>query len=577
MLKYFLPDWEDRLDPDFDFKKDQYSDGHRKNPYEYDHYAHQIYEKPPYDGMLVSLAIFEKKIALNHNGKTFTIRGKPNVKEYLKIPDDSSLEIMGDCGAFGYVKEKKPPEPFYSVENVSNLYQSLGFDYGVSVDHLAVDYVFINNPKTGKREKKALSKNEKDRRIKITLDNAAKFLKLHGNKNYDFKPIGVAQGYDINTYKKSVEHIVDLGYEYLALGGLVHYKTDFILKILENIQDYIKDINIHLFGVLRPDYLSIFEELGVTSFDSTSYFRKAWLRSGQNYLSVDGKWYSAIRVPQSSNSRLLKNADFNGSSLDKIKGLENNALQSLFKYDNGEITAEEALDVVMTYDEPFLRNSDGENNLREKYLRVLKERPWKKCDCPMCKSLGINVIIFRGTNRNKRRGFHNLWAFRNYYKPQQTSLEMESLQNKTKDALCIVPCGSSKIWDKNPNAGPTIAEDVYQGTFSKKCQEYAKKFYSDSWCILSAKYGFLMPYDEVEGPYNVTFNDNSTNPILPDVLVDQLIEKKLDNYEKIVVVAGKNYENILKSVFNDKEIYNPLSGCKGIGYMMNRLSVLINE
>ena len=52
MLKYFLPDWEDRLDPDFDFKKDIFSDEHKKNPYKHDYYAHQIFNKPPYDGIL---------------------------------------------------------------------------------------------------------------------------------------------------------------------------------------------------------------------------------------------------------------------------------------------------------------------------------------------------------------------------------------------------------------------------------------------------------------------------------------------------------------------------------------------
>ena len=61
----------------------------------------------------------------------------------IKIPQGSTLEVMGDCGAFGYVKEKEPPLPFYSVENVAELYDKLGFDYGVSVDHLVVDYIFI--------------------------------------------------------------------------------------------------------------------------------------------------------------------------------------------------------------------------------------------------------------------------------------------------------------------------------------------------------------------------------------------------------------------------------------------------
>jgi hypothetical protein len=43
--------------------------------------------------------------------------------------------------------------------------------------------------------------------------------------------------------------------------------------------------------------------------------------------------------------------------------------------------------------------------------------------------------------------------------------------------LCIVPCGKTKIWDKNPNAGPTKAEYVYVGSFAKKCREYATTFY----------------------------------------------------------------------------------------------------
>jgi len=47
--------------------------------------------------------------------------------------------------------------------------------------------------------------------------------------------------------------------------------------------------------------------------------------------------------------------------------------------------------------------------------------------------------------------------------------------------LCIIPCGNRKIWDKNPNTGPTRAKDVYIGPFAKKCKDYAEKFYPSSW------------------------------------------------------------------------------------------------
>ena len=137
--------------------------------------------------------------------------------------------------------------------------------------------------------------------------------------------------------------------------------------------------------------------------------------------------------------------------------------------------------------------------------------------------------------------------------------------------LCIVPCGKRKIWDQNPDAGPTKARFVYIGPFATKCREYAKMCYPSSWCILSAKHGFMFPNDVVPGPYDVSFNDKRTNPITTKELLSQAIEKELDNYQPIVVVGGKNYVDIAKEVFSSKEILTPLSDCKGMGYMMSRL------
>jgi hypothetical protein len=61
-----------------------------------------------------------------------------------------------------------------------------------------------------------------------------------------------------------------------------------------------------------------------------------------------------------------------------------------------------------------------------------------------------------------------------------------------KSILCIASCGKEKIWNKNPHAGPTKAQDVYIGSYAKRCAAYAKEFYPSSWCILSAKHGFLL-------------------------------------------------------------------------------------
>ena len=83
-LKFFLPDWEDRIDPNFDFVNDKFSPKHKKNSYKNDIYAHEILENP-YDGILISLSLFKSKLNLKTNGK-----------EEIFIRDKKILEITLD-------------------------------------------------------------------------------------------------------------------------------------------------------------------------------------------------------------------------------------------------------------------------------------------------------------------------------------------------------------------------------------------------------------------------------------------------------------------------------------------------
>jgi cytoplasmic iron level regulating protein YaaA (DUF328/UPF0246 family) len=138
--------------------------------------------------------------------------------------------------------------------------------------------------------------------------------------------------------------------------------------------------------------------------------------------------------------------------------------------------------------------------------------------------------------------------------------------------LCIVPCGHQKIWHKNPNAGPTAAKDVYTGVFARKCQEYALKFYPDSYCILSAKHGFLLPDDIIPEDYNVTFKNPKTHPIGLPQLIEIARAKHLYDYDEIVVIAGREYSKMIRSVFKDKSIRDPLCDCAGMGVMMGKIN-----
>ena len=51
------------------------------------------------------------------------------------------------------------------------------------------------------------------------------------------------------------------------------------------------------------------------------------------------------------------------------------------------------------------------NAQREVYRRTLADRPWEACSCRTCREGGIESVIFRSSNRNKRRGIHNLHVF----------------------------------------------------------------------------------------------------------------------------------------------------------------------
>jgi len=405
-IKYFMPEWDDRYDMHFDFINDEFSTFHKQNPNN-DMYAHEIFEQPPYDGILYSLGNLFQVINNADSLNEVRVRSFNSIAEYYHLNDTSSIELFGDCGAFNYVNL---PEPPYKItpENVAFLYNHLGFQYGVSVDHLVVESIIEN--KNGNKVKRILSNYEKRKRIKISLENAEAFINVCKSNNYKFTPVGSAQGFSPVTYRNSVAKLVDMGYEYIALGGLVRRNTDSILEIVRKVSPVLQGKKLHLLGVIRPQCMDEFRRLGVTSVDSASYFRKAWLKSDQNYISSDGsKWYAALRVPIVKESGMV----IREGSLVNIDHLEKGCLRALREYDNGVLGLDQTLDALVEYDSLFMRNGEDGTDLKESYKRTLQEQPWKVCKCPICSQIGIDVIIFRRTNRNKRRGLHNTWVFYN--------------------------------------------------------------------------------------------------------------------------------------------------------------------
>ena len=77
------------------------------------------------------------------------------------------------------------------------------------------------------------------------------------------------------------------------------------------------------------------------------------------------------------------------------------------QFDVGNASVDEAMSPLLEYERLY---DDGPSRA-EIYREVLLSVPWKSCDCDICRRIGIHVILFRGAERNRRRGFHNIFVF----------------------------------------------------------------------------------------------------------------------------------------------------------------------
>lgn len=117
------------------------------------------------------------------------------------------------------------------------------------------------------------------------------------------------------------------------------------------------------------------------------------------------------------------------------------------------------------------------------------------------------------------------------------------------NTLCVVPCGKTKIWDRQPARGATPAREVYIGPFASGARRYAERFYPAAWVVLSAKYGFLLPDDVVPGPYEVSFLKPGPDVLSVEALREHVRARGLAGFEEIVVVAGRKYVEAVSAAF----------------------------
>lgn len=407
-MKFFFPDSQDFVDPSFDFITERRASGRLR--LRDDRYAHEVFEAVPFDGLLVSKAIVD---GVDGSGKTakYSLAQRhrllrAGVREFFRLddrPSSARLATMGDCGAFSYVSQ---PEPPFTVDDVLDFYEACGFDMGVSVDHVILGFdAGLDEVCPGMN----VVPREFVRRQEITLELAVEFRRRHRARKCHFEPLGVAQGWSPGSYAASVRQLQRIGYRRIAIGGMVPLRTADILAVLEAVDGVRRpDTALHLLGVTRTDQIEAFDRYGVASFDTTSPLLRAFKDAKQNYYAPTGS-YTALRIPQVEGNRPLEKL-IRAGRVDQRRArlLEQACLAALRKFHDGGSSVDEVLGLLLEYEDLVGGGSAGRRDRATAYRRTLTDRPWATCGCEVCRAVGVEVIIFRGSERNKRRGFHNL-------------------------------------------------------------------------------------------------------------------------------------------------------------------------
>ena len=119
--------------------------------------------------------------------------------------------------------------------------------------------------------------------------------------------------------------------------------------------------------------------------------------------------FAALRIPEAGKSfRAKRMNDHAGLDDASITKLEQAALKGVRKYAARKGSLDVALNALLEYDR-FV--TADRVDLSGPYKNTLEKRPWEQCDCSICRQDGVEVVIFRGNNRNRRRGFHNTYVF----------------------------------------------------------------------------------------------------------------------------------------------------------------------
>ena len=194
---------------------------------------HNLFDVPQCDGLLLT------RSNINERRKNEIISAG-GIHQFLRFP--ANVPIIADCGAFQYLAQELPP---YDPAETVRFYDELGFDLGITLDHLVLEFDTDYDDSSTLVSKTPSA--EMERRYRLTLDNAKAMLDYHRSGDFSVKLLGAVQGWSPMSYARGVSELINHGFDYLALGGIARASDVQIRAVLDAVRQSL--------WLLAPSYM----------------------------------------------------------------------------------------------------------------------------------------------------------------------------------------------------------------------------------------------------------------------------------------------------------------------------------
>jgi 7-cyano-7-deazaguanine tRNA-ribosyltransferase len=194
----------------------------------------------------------------------------PNVSLAWQVVDWPSLPhlLIIDSGAFQFHRQGRVPSAEQVLNRQLHILSGMASNIPVGICHLDI-------PMLGTRNIAELQQ-----RVRTSLTNAQWLMNTVKEQGLpaNVRPIGVIQGYSVESVYEAALVLEDMGYTWFALGslaGMVAHSSDEMLRRVEASIEAV-GTNIHVLGVSSVRVVPQLASLGVGSIDSGAPIREAW-------------------------------------------------------------------------------------------------------------------------------------------------------------------------------------------------------------------------------------------------------------------------------------------------------------